>query len=234
VMILLALGCAALSFMLSAAAGLGGSLILVPVLGLLLGAKQGIAVAAILLGCNNIAKVLAYRRTIPLRAALGVLALTVVGTAIGAQLLIAAPERWVTAAIVLTLGVSFLVEHKQLQRLRRASSPLLAFFAGATSGFSGTSGPLKGVALRNLGLDRLHLVGAASVVSLAGDAMKAVIFTQAALIDATSFLLIFGAIPVMPLATVAGRYLNRRIGEQAYRILFWSVIAGYSIRLLPV
>jgi len=75
-----ALGCAAIAFVLSASAGLGGSLLLVPVLASLLGAKQGVAVAALLLAGNNIAKVVAYRRTIPLRAVAVVLVCTVAGT----------------------------------------------------------------------------------------------------------------------------------------------------------
>src|SRR5688572_18807258 len=46
--------CAGLAFLLSASAGLGGSLLLVPVFALLLGPKQGIALAALLLMGNNI------------------------------------------------------------------------------------------------------------------------------------------------------------------------------------
>ena len=53
------------SFTLSASAGLGGSLILVPTLALILGTKQGVALAALLLACNNVVKVVAYRGPIP-------------------------------------------------------------------------------------------------------------------------------------------------------------------------
>jgi uncharacterized membrane protein YfcA len=233
-MIILAIAAAAVSFLLSASAGLGGSLVLVPVLGLLLGPKQGVAVAALLLGCNNIAKVVAYRRTIPWRAVLGVLAFTVIGAALGARLLVSVPEAWVSGAIVVSFGATFLAERLRLERLQRASPPFLAFGAGAASGFSGTSGPLKGIALRSLGLERFHLVGAASAVSLAGDAMKAAIFTHAALIDATAWTIVLGALPLMPLAALVGRHLNGRMGERAYAVLFWSVMMGYSLRLLLI
>ena len=43
-----------LSFALSASAGLGGSLILVPALVLILGAREGMALAALLLAGNNV------------------------------------------------------------------------------------------------------------------------------------------------------------------------------------
>ena len=231
-LIALSLVCAALAFLLSASAGLGGSLLLVPALALVLGPKQGIAAAALLLMGNNVAKVIAFRRTIPLRAVAVVLVLTLMGTAIGAQLLVAAPEKWVGTAIVLAFVASFCAERIGMTRLLHVSTPIFAFTAGATSGFSGTSGPLKGMALRTLGLDRLHLVGAASAVSLAGDAMKTAIFAKAGLLDGTSWLLVLFSIPLMLLATLAGRYLNRRMGEQVYAALFWAVITGYSARLL--
>ena len=58
-----ALIAAAAAFTLSASAGLGGSLILVPALSLLLGAKQGVALAALMLAANNVFKVALYWRT---------------------------------------------------------------------------------------------------------------------------------------------------------------------------
>ncbi|MFB3051273.1 MAG: sulfite exporter TauE/SafE family protein, partial [Acidimicrobiia bacterium] len=50
----------AVSFMISASAGLGGSLILVPTLALVLGTKEGVALSALLLAANNVVKVIAY------------------------------------------------------------------------------------------------------------------------------------------------------------------------------
>lgn len=51
----------------SSIAGYGGSLILVPALGAVLGVKEGVALAALLLGWNNVFKVIAYRHTLALR-----------------------------------------------------------------------------------------------------------------------------------------------------------------------
>jgi hypothetical protein len=229
--VIIILAVAVISFVLSASAGLGGSLILVPALSLVLGPKQGIALAAVLLGSNNVFKVLAYRKTIPIKSVLSVLVLTVIGAALGANLLVAAPENWIRIAIVLSIGLSFLLERIDFERLLRLSAPVLAFFAGATSGFSGTSGPLKGIALRNLALERMFLVGAASVVSLANDAIKTAIFIDAELLNRESWVILLMALPLMPLATLAGRHFNTSIGERAYGALFWAVMIGYTIRL---
>ena len=220
-----------ISFVVSASAGLGGSLVLVPALSLLLGTKQGVALAALLLASNNVFKVIAYRATMPIRFSVGVVAATIVGAYIGARLLIAAPERLVGVAVVVAMAATFLLERRRLRRTLQASAPVLALGSGLTSGFSGTSGPLKGVAVRSLGLDRLHMVGAASMVSLAGDATKTAVFAEASLLGGGAVLFAVAALPLMLIGTFAGRQLNRSLGEKAFAGLFWGVMAGYSLRL---
>lgn len=222
----------ALACTLSASAGLGGSLVLVPMLALAIGTKEGVALAALLLAANNLVKLVAYRGTIPWRKSLIVLALVVIGSALGAALLIAAPETWVSAAVVLSIVLALAAERLRLPAMQKIGAPVLALASGATSGFSGTSGPLKGVALRLLSLDRSHLVGAASVVSLAGDATKASVYAGAGLLSTESLLLMAGLFPVMIASTFFGRYLNSRVGERGYAVLFWTVMGGYSLRLL--
>lgn len=233
-MVLIALTLACLSFVVSASAGLGGSLIMVPAMAALYGTKEGVALAALLLAGNNVFKVIAYRRTIPLRAAAAILVATVVGAFIGARLLVAAPETLVALAVIVMIGVSFATARVTRVDVTTARAGALALTAGATSGFSGTSGPLKGVALRSLGLDRFHLVGAASALSLAGDATKAAVFSEAALFGPDVVTLLVAAVPLMPLATLLGRRINRRLGERAYAGLFWGVMAGYTARLAMV
>jgi uncharacterized membrane protein YfcA len=222
----------AVSFTVSASAGLGGSLVLVPILALVLGTKEGVALAALLLAANNVVKVLAYRETLPFRKALVVIVLVAVGAALGALLVVAAPERVVTVVVIASFVLALLAERLDLSRLRRLGGPVLALGSGATSGFSGTSGPLKGMALRQLGLDRAHFVGAASLVSLAGDVTKATVFTEVGFLGGDSFLVALGAIPLMLVATFAGRRINRSIGERGYTSLFWGVMAGYTVRLV--
>lgn len=230
--VLLVLVAAAVSFTVSASAGLGGSLILVPTLALVLGTKEGVALAALLLAANNVVKVLAYRETLPIRKALAVIVLVAVGAALGARLLVAAPEAVVTLAVILSFVFALIAERLDLSRLRRLGGPVLAFGSGATSGFSGTSGPLKGMAIRQLDLDRAHFVGAASLVSLVGDVTKAAVFTRADLLAGQSFLIALVAVPLMVIATFTGRTINRSIGERGYTWLFWGVMAGYTVRLI--
>jgi len=94
------------------------------------------------------------------------------------------------------------------------------------------SGPLKGVAIRSLGLERQYFVGAAAIVSLAGDATKTLVFARGGLIGQTELLLAVCLIPIMIAATFVGRHLNQRVGERGYAILFWAVMLGYTGRLI--
>ncbi len=221
-----------IAFTVSASAGFGGSLILVPALALVLGTKSGTALAALLLAANNVVKVWAYRTTIPWRRAALITVLIALGAALGALLFIAAPERLVTVAVLVSFVLAFVVERFDLSSLRRRfGAPLLALFSGATSGFSGTSGPLKGLAVRSLDLDRRHLVGALSLASLVGDATKTAIWTAAVLIPADAYLLALAAVPLMFAATLVGRRLNSRLGERGFTALFWLVMTGYTVRL---
>ena len=85
--------------------------------------------------------------------------------------------------------------------------------------------------IRQLELDRAHFVGAASLASLAGDATKATVFGEAGLLNGDSFLVALAAVPLMLVATLAGRRINRSLGERGYTSLFWGVMAGYTVRL---
>lgn len=232
-MLLAVLIAAALSFGLSATAGFGGSIILVPALALVLGTKEGVALAALLLAGNNVVKVALYRRTIPMRKAALVAVLVGLGALVGAKAMVSAPEQVVTWTVIGAFALTFVAERRGTARaLERAGTPSLAFASGATSGFSGTSGPLKGVAVRSLGFDRANLVGALSVVSLVGDAVKASVFTEAGLLGADSYRVALMAIPIMLASSYAGKRVNERLGDRRFAALFWCVIAAYTGRLL--
>lgn len=220
------------SFTLSATAGLGGSLILVPAMSLVLGPKEGIAVSALLLGSNNVLKTLAYRRTVPIVPALGILLGTLIGAFFGAALLVSAPEHVVGIVVIASFFLAFVFERRNSRSVQRVFAPILALLAGAVSGFSGTSGPMKGISIRSLGLDRLHFVGAASMVSLLNDLTKTTVFVNGGLLDRTGLLIVLAAIPLMLLGTYLGYSNTSRMSERIFAGVFWTVMMGYSARVI--
>lgn len=220
------------SFVVSASVGLGGSLLLVPVLVLTIGPKEGVALAALLLGVNNVFKVIAYRGTIPFRAAAMIILLIAAGAALGATAMVHSPPLIVAAGVLVAFLGTLVMERTRFDLGRTVFAPVLAFASGATSGFSGTSGPLKGVAIRNLDLDRAHFAGAASVASLVGDLTKTTVFAHAQLLDGRALQILVLVLPLMLLGTLSGFRLNRQLGEHAFTVFFWIVMAGYGVRIL--
>ena len=69
------------------------------------------------------------------------------------------------------------------------------------------------------------------MVSFAGDLMKSSIYAKAGLLDSQSLVFAGLCVPVMIASSLTGRYLNRRVGEKGFAILFWTVMAGYACRL---
>lgn len=225
---------ALVSFTVSSSAGLGGSLILVPALAAIHGTKEGVALAALLLAANNVAKAIAYRRTLPARQALVVVIPTMLGAFVGASLLLAAPEPLVATAVIVSIAATLVVEFVTGTSQRRIGVPLLSGGAGLTSGFSGTSGPLKGVAVRALGMDRRSTVGAATLASLAGDVTKSATFASDGYLGAAEYGTAALMVPVMVVGTTFGYRLNSRLGSAGYATWFWVVMGGYSLRLAGV
>ncbi len=220
------------AFMFSSAAGLGGSLILVPALAAVLGTKEGVALAALLLAANNLAKLGAYRKTLPLRAAAMIALAVMLGAAVGAGLMVTAPTNWVTGMVLVMILATFATDFLPASTAKKRWAGILAFSSGTTSGFSGTSGPLKGIAIRSLDLQRQYFIGAAAIVSLLGDVTKASVFAHAGLLGRSELMLAALLVPVMIGATLLGRSINQRVGERGYAVLFWTAMAGYSGRLL--
>lgn len=222
------------SLFISSIAGYGGSLLLVPALGLVLGPKEGIALAALLLGWNNVFKVIAYRRSLALRRGWPLLVVAAAGVWLGARVLISAPEGLVVWAVVGTAVSSLVVElvaGERTERARRhAAVPMMAA-SSVLSGVSGSSGPLKGISVRSLGLPRLEHVGVASSVSLVADALKVELFATAGLFDGVDLTILVLVVPVMPIGAWVGRAVNRRVDEAAFRWIFWSVVGGYTLRM---
>lgn len=224
------------ALLVSSTAGYGGSLVLVPALSLVLGPKEGIALAALLLAWNNVAKLVAYRQTIPLRRGWPLAAVTLVSVTVGSQVLIHAPDRLVWVAIVVVTAASFLVEVSGRRLEARPGRAVgLMVWAGLASGTSGSSGPLKGVALRAMRWPRMEHVGMASAVSFVGDTAKAGLFAEAGLLPEMSLLVLAAALPMMPVAAFCGRYVNEHLlDDERFRWVFWTVVGGYTLRMVGV
>lgn len=221
-----------LSFLVSSSCGLGGSLILIPVLSAVLGIKEGIVVASILLGINNLVKVFFFRRGIKLKPISFLLVLMIAGTVIGSFLMLKADTNFLTGFLIFHLLLAFFIQRKATISVQRKTGLTYSFLSGFCSGLSGTSGPLKGLAVKCYMNEKLGIVAAASVLSLATDTTKSVIYLSQYTPTALTMEWFIYSIVVMPIATALGRYINQTMSLKAYEVLFYFVMTGYVFRLV--
>lgn len=220
------------AFVVSASAGMGGSLLLLPVLSFLLGFNEGVVLSSILLGLNNVFKLIAFFKHLVWRNVLPLLCSISIGSALGAFLFLKMSSNVVAILLLINIVVTFLVQRKAIPKIQYRAAVSVSFLAGLLSGVSGSSGPLKGLAIKCLKNTPLQIVACATVLSLSSDVVKSTIYLNHLTLSTQAMQYLFGSLLLMPLATYLGKKINSNIGTTAYDVLFYSVISGYVVRLL--
>lgn len=156
-------------FVLSSTFGVGGAMLLIPMLAQRMPAAHAVALAAPVMLFNNILKCWVFRRHIHPRGTLLVCALSL-PAAFGAAFFAARfDDRAILVGIALLIVASIVVERLPVKhddaregpRLRMSDRALVAWGAltGVVSGLCGAAGPPTAIGLRSWGLDREAFVG---------------------------------------------------------------------------
>jgi hypothetical protein len=69
---------------------------------------------------------------------------------------------------------------------------------------------------------------------MTADALKVELFATAGLLDNVELAVILITVPVMPVAAWVGHAINERVDETAFRWIFWSVVGGYTMRMIGI
>ena len=142
-----------------------------------------------------------------------------------------ADKTFLTIFRMFHLLLSFFIQRKATAVIQKKAGLGFSFLSGLCSGLSGTSGPLKGLAVKCYMNSKVEIVAAAAVLSLATDTVKSVIYlTQYTPTTLTIEWLLY-SVAVMPIATGLGRYINKAMSLKAYEVLFYFVMTGYIFRL---
>jgi uncharacterized protein len=222
-----------LSFLISASAGMGGSLLLIPTLSYFIGVRDGIIISSVLLALNNCFKIIVFFKYIQLRKIIFLMCFMLAGAIPGSMLMLKIDENILAVILFINIIFAFIIEKNAVSGVRKKISWMYSWLSGFCSGISGTSGPLKGMAIKCLELNKLQIVAAASVLSFATDSTRAVIYlSNYNPLAGTGFNVLLGSICMMPVATVLGKRINHKISDVAYDVLFFSVLSGYAVRLV--
>ncbi len=220
------------AFLVSASAGMGGSLLLLPVLSFVVGLREAVVLSSILLGLNNIFKLVAYFKHLVWQSALPLLIAIAFGSGLGAMLFLKIERNTVAALLLLNLLATFFIQRKAKPSMQKRASGILAFVAGLLSGVSGSSGPLKGMAIKCLKITPMQTVACATILSTGSDLIKASVYLQKLTLSPLSIQFFAGSLILMPIATYLGKKINAKFGTTAYDLLFYSVMSGYVVRML--
>jgi len=205
--------------------------VLIPAVSLLMGVKEGIVLNSLLLGINNIIKVWYYRKDVRLLDSLALLVPMALGTMIGAMLMLKLHEHVLAIFLLLNVCIAYGVQRYSSEELQQGTGVGYAALSGLCSGLSGTSGPLKGLAVKCFHKGKSHVVATASLLSLVTDALKSGIYFSAGHSWHLNVYLLIASIAMMPLATGLGQKLNKGMSAKAYDALFYTVMSGYVVRL---
>jgi len=163
-----------LGFIVSSTAGIGGALLLTPVLMMRLPAAEAIGLASTVLIANNGFKTLVFKRFIDKRAALIAASTALPLAVLGAMLTSRVDERILRAAIGVLVLASLGVE-LWLRRpipVRRAAFPVMTGTVGFVSGLCSMAGPVAAITFKGYGLAKEQFVSTVAIVALGMQLVK--------------------------------------------------------------
>jgi uncharacterized membrane protein YfcA len=155
-------------FVISSTFGVGGAILLIPLLAQRMPAAHAVALSAPVMLFNNVLKMVAFRRHIDHRAAFLVSALALPGAFAGAFFASRIDDRVILLGVAALIVLSIIAERGFERRVRVSARALLWWggFTGAVSGLCGAAGPPTAIGLRGYGLDREAFVGTVALFAI--------------------------------------------------------------------
>lgn len=179
-------------FLLSSTFGIGGALLLIPVLAQRMPAAHAVAIAAPIMLFNNVVKTWVFRKDVNLRATALVSGLAMPCAFLAALVSARTDDRVLLLAVAFLTLASLAVERGFGRTVKMSDRSLLLWggFTGVVSGFCGAAGPPTAIGLKGYGLTREAFVGTVSAYAVLLQIVKIPAYVSA------------GAFPVerMPLA----------------------------------
>jgi uncharacterized membrane protein YfcA len=159
---------ALIGFIMSSTFGVGGAVLLIPVLAQRMPAAHAVALSAPVMLFNNVLKAWVFRRHLDKRATWLVSALALPCAGVGALWSARLDDRYILLGVAALIVLSLVVEHGLGARVRVSSRALLAWGAltGAVSGLCGAAGPPTAIGLRGYGLSREAFIATVAVFAV--------------------------------------------------------------------
>ncbi len=221
-----------------AALGIGGGLVVMPLLSLWLPPQQAVAYAAPMFLAASAVNFWRYRHDVARPVLWRYIPLVGVGSVLGAHFLkIASPM--LVRVLMGTIALTFAgLEGLRLVRLRplRAGYPWLAwplsFAGGLASTLTNIGGTVVSAAMLGESLSQSVYVATLNAVMLAMGVFKVSLFSLEGLIHVRGLAAALPSIPAVLVGSWMGKRLNQKLSPGAFRWILVTVIGASSVLLL--
>jgi uncharacterized membrane protein YfcA len=222
-------------FVVSAVFGIGGVVLLIPLLSMVLPPVQAVAVSAPVMLVSNLGKMWVYRRDINWRGFVLVSALALPAAFLSALWSSRVDERLILVSVAVLVLLSVAVDRFRRGPARPISDRglfLWGALTGVISGLCGAAGPPTAIGLRGYGLEKAAFVGTVAVFAVFLQLAKipAYINTNALSLHLLPLAALLGALAVV--AVVVGPRLLRRVPAAAFRNTVDVVLVVSGVWLL--
>ncbi|MDP2343827.1 MAG: sulfite exporter TauE/SafE family protein [Deltaproteobacteria bacterium] len=206
-------------FVVSATFGIGGVVLLIPLLSMVLPPAQAVAVSAPVMLVNNLGKTWVYRRHVDKRALFLVSALAVPTAFVAALFTSSVDDRVILLGVACLILLSLVVERARA-RVTQFSDRALLFWGlvtGVISGLCGAAGPPTAIGLKGYGLTRERFVATVAVFAVLLQLAKVPAYLATDLLPARMWPLcaLLGVTAVV--AVAVGPRLLRRVPEETFK-----------------
>ncbi len=223
-------------FVVSAAFGIGGVVLLIPLLSMALPPAQAIALSAPVMLVNNLGKSWVYRHAIRWKACGLVSALALPAAYLSARLVTSIDDRIILVAVAALILVSVVADRLRPpaagNRFGDLGLCLWGGVTGAISGLCGAAGPPTAIGLRGYGLSKDAFVGTVAVFAVLLQVAKipAYVGTDVLPLRLMPLAALLGALGLI--AVAVGPPLLRRVPEQTFRAVVDTLLVLSAVWLL--
>ena len=222
-----------LTFVVSSAVGIGGTLVLVPVLIFFIPAAQAVAVTAPVMLINNCIKLSVFHAHVRWRSALWAALPAWPCAAFAATYTHVVEESVLRMAIASVIAVYFFVEFAFKLKLKIEYRGLIPFgiATGLASGFCGAAGVPAAFAYRAHGLVKESFVGTISVIAIGLQLSKIPVYSSTNLISVTDipFILLLGLTSFCGILT--GKRVLKKLSPRFFRIVLDALLGSLAVWL---
>jgi uncharacterized membrane protein YfcA len=221
-------------FVVSATFGIGGVVLLIPMLSTTFPPAQAIALSAPVMLVNNLGKSVIYRRDLDVRALFYVSALSLPCAFLSALWTASVDERVLLLAVAALVVITLVVERVRERPFAMSSRALLAWgvVTGTISGLCGAAGPPTAIGLRSYGLQKGAFVATVSVfaVLLQFAKLPAYVATDVLPLRLWPLALLLSVLGIV--AVLTGPRLLSRVPERRFRDVVDGILLVSAVWLI--